>query len=94
MRLLAHLRANKLKESHFPLRRHFNFELDTSRFKVGGGFGLDVASNLVLSYFPVVRQEVERTGQAWWRSSKFLNFRRSNQTFKGLDKEGHVLSSF
>ena len=94
MRLLAHFKANKLKENHFPLRRHFNFELDTSRFKVGGGSGLDVASNLVLSYFPAVHQEVERAGQAWWRSSKFLNFRRSNQKLKGLDKEGHFLSSF
>ncbi len=75
MRLLAHLKANKLKGNHFPCRRPFNFELDTSRFKVGGGSGLDVASNLVLSYFPVGHQEVKRTGQAWWRSPKFLIFR-------------------
>ena len=57
------------------LPRPFNFELDMSRFKGWGGSGLDVASNLVLSYFPVGQQEVKRTGQAWWRSPKFLILR-------------------
>ena len=68
-------RANTLKEKSLPLSNPFNFEWDTSRFKAGGGSRLDSACNLILSYFPVARQEVKRTGQAWWRSSKFLTLR-------------------
>ena len=66
--------ANTLKEKPLPLSNPFNFEWDTSRFKAGGP-RLDFACNMILSYFPVVRQEVKRTGQAWWRSSKFLTLR-------------------
>ena len=57
--------ANTLKEKSLPLSNPFNFEWDTSRFKAGGGSRLAFAPNLVLSYCPVVHQEVKRTGQAW-----------------------------
>ena len=75
MRLLAHLKANKLKEDHFPCAALLTLSWTRQGSKLGGGSGLDVASNLVLSYFPVGHQEVKRTGQAWWRSPKFLILR-------------------
>ena len=70
MRLLAHLKANKLKGNHFPCAALLTLSWTRQGSKLGGS-GLDFASHMVLSYFPVVHQEVKRTGQAWWRSSKF-----------------------